>query len=131
MIMPQTLIQQFEEKTLPLEKWTHEAHLTVGLWHLCHYPLWEAHCLMRAKIIAYNQAVGTPNTAQRGYHETLTVFWLKMINLFLEKADKNMPFEELVEALLKSEYASRNLHLNYYAPETIFSVRARATYISL
>ena len=123
------LVAHFETQTLPATQWTHEAHLMVGLWHVYHYPFWEAHCLMKAKIMAYNQAAGTPNAANRGYHETMTLFWLLQLNRFLESAQKDQPIETLATQLLESESSSRHLHVAYYSSDVLFSVKARATWV--
>ena len=56
--------------------WTHEAHLLVALWHLHNHAVDEATCLLRARIISYNVAVGTENSSASGYHETMTLFWI-------------------------------------------------------
>ena len=88
----QELIDQFDKKTLPKSNWTHAAHLTVGLYHVYHGTFHEAHCLVKSKIITYNEATGTANTPSSGYHETLTVFWLTIINKFLELLNKEKMF---------------------------------------
>jgi hypothetical protein len=123
------IIEGFNTQTLAVEDWTHQAHLLVALWHLQQYSFHEALCLMRAKIICYNQTVGTPNSASRGYHETLTQFYLREIDKLLNTIGKQLPFEQLADALLKSEIATTNYPMKFYSKEQLFSVEARACYL--
>lgn len=123
-----TLIGQFEGKTLPTSDWTHHAHLTVGLYYSCYNPLHESLCIMKSKIITYNEAVGTINTPSAGYHETLTLFWLKVMSNFLQDR-RELPLFELCNTFLSSPQASKELPLLYYSRERLFSVQARATWI--
>lgn len=78
------LVTQFQDRTLPKEAWTHEAHLIVALWYVQNYSKAEATCLLRAGIINYNVSVGTVNTPTGGYHETITLFWIGVIYDFLK-----------------------------------------------
>jgi len=63
------LAARFVDRTLPCPEWTHQAHLTVGLWHAREYPPAEALDRVRAGIQRYNLACGVENTTTRGYHE--------------------------------------------------------------
>ena len=71
------LIETFEKRTLPKTEWTHAAHLIVGLYYCFHHPFGVAKNLMSDGIYWLNDAHGTANTETSGYHETLTVFWLR------------------------------------------------------
>ncbi len=122
------LIEQFQNRTLPKEAWTHEAHLIVALWFVKNYTKSEAICLIRAGIISYNVAVGTPNTPSQGYHETITLFWIWLIGAFISK-HSNLEIEELVERFLGSKYAHRDIFFEYYTKKLLFSVTARANWV--
>jgi hypothetical protein len=123
-----TLVSQFQHRTLPLKEWTHEAHLTVGLWYLKNYPLPEATCLIRGGIITYNLASGGENTPWHGYHETLTLLWIKIIEDFVLK-NEDMSLLELCNAFFASPYAARNFPLQFYKEETLMSTQARAFWV--
>src|SRR5690606_29734789 len=77
------LVARFLPGTLPGEEWTHEAHLAVGLWHVHRYGAEEAIDRLRAGITALNARHGTPNTETRGYHETITVAYVRLLDQFL------------------------------------------------
>ena len=121
------LVEDFVTRTLPKEAWTHEAHLLVALWHLHHHPLDEAICLLRARIIAYNVAVGTENSSTSGYHETMTLFWAWVVDQFLKSHQGKLP--DLAATFLESKYANRKLPLLFYKRAQLFSVRARARWV--
>lgn len=119
------IIEGFENKTLPKLEWTHEAHLLVGLYHAATYKQ-DAMSLMRDKIKAYNEAVGTINSEISGYHETLTHFWLWAVEHYCQKDGLVYFDQETIDDLLwTEELANRNLWLNYYTKEKMMSVEAR------
>jgi len=124
----ETLVQQFQNRTLPKKAWTHEAHLAVAIWHLNRYAKAEATCLLRAGIINYNIAAGTENTATGGYHETITLFWIWIIYSFLIE-NKGLKINELISLFLASEYARKEILFKYYTKELLFSVEARANWV--
>jgi hypothetical protein len=123
------LVQSFQDLSLPLSEWTHEAHLRAGLWHVYHYSLDEATCLLRAGIIIYNHAQGGKNTPNSGYHETITLFWISVLDHFVKTfpAGNSLPFIE--NQFLQSKWASKNLPFLYFSRERLFSVKARSRWI--
>jgi len=72
-------IAAFEAGTLPKEQWTHAAHILTGACYV--HALGEAAAIdrMRDRVSAFNLAVGGQNTPTSGYHETVTVFWIKLL----------------------------------------------------
>lgn len=122
-----SLVQQFEKCTLPKEEWTHEAHLIVALYYVKNHTKSAATCLIRAGIIAYNVASDTPNTPTRGYHETITLFWIWLIGKFINQ-NKNLKIEGLVKVFLASKYAQKDTFFEYYSANLLFSVEARANW---
>jgi hypothetical protein len=77
------LAGQFRACTLPHGEWTHTAHLRVGTWHVHHFGADAALALLRTGIRRLNDFHGTPNTETRGYHETITVAYVRLIAEFL------------------------------------------------
>lgn len=122
------LVKAFEERTLPKSEWTHAAHLTVGLYYCFHNPLGVAKNLMSDGIYWLNDAHGTPNTENSGYHETLTLFWLKTITAFLERNKEENNLTVLANEMLVF-YNDTKLPFKYYSRERLFSVEARMNYI--
>jgi hypothetical protein len=84
--------------------------------------------LLRERIRAYNEAVGTLNTETSGYHETITRFYVLIIDKFLDCADLERPVDELAQQLLE-RYGDRELPLKYYSRELLFSSTARLNWV--
>ena len=123
-----TLLRGFHDCTLPRAEWTHAAHLTVALWHLLQYDWPEAVARVRRGIKRYNNAHGIVMTPTGGYHETLTLFWLRTVRAFLE-AERNeaRALVHLANELIAS--ADRGLPLAHYTRERLFSPEARAGWV--
>lgn len=121
-------VREFEARTLPKADWTHHAHLVVGFWYLSKHGPDTALSLIRDHIRAYNEAVGTPNTDTRGYHETLTRLYLRGIQAHIA-AHGGPERRESMALLLQSSMADKEWPLQFYSRERLFSVAARRTWI--
>jgi hypothetical protein len=119
------LVDRFLDQTLETQHWTHQAHLIIGLWHLKNYDPLDALCRIKAGIILYNKASGGENSGNGGYHETITIFWWHILHRFIAMYT-DLPFPSLCDQFLLSEWADKNLALNYYSRELLFSREARA-----
>src|ERR671928_108599 len=122
------LLRRFEDCTLPREEWTHAAHLTVALWHLLQFDWPEAVARVRHGIKRYNAAHGVPTTPTGGYHETLTLFWLRAVRRYLE-AERN---EARALVHLANELAASHdsgLPFKHYTRGLLFSPEARAAWV--
>ncbi len=122
------LAREFVGRTLPKARWTHEAHLCVGLWHVLRYPTAVALDLLRLRIRAYNESVGGSNTATGGYHETITKFYVTIIRRFLDSVDARRPIEELA-AELTARWGDRELPFSHYSRERLMAVDARLGWV--
>ena len=118
----------FEDCTLPRTEWTHAAHLTVALWHLLEFDWAEAVERVRLGIKRYNAAHGIVTTPTGGYHETLTIFWLRHVRSFLEMG-RNEARSLVALANELAAGADKSLPLEYYTRERLFSTEARAAWV--
>ena len=122
------LLRRFEDCTLPREEWTHAAHLTVALWHLLQFDWPEAVAHVRRGIKRYNDTHGILTTPTGGYHETLTLFWLRAVRSFLE-AERN---EARALVHLANDLAAthdKGLPFSFYTRERLFTPEARAHWV--
>lgn len=123
------LVDAFEDCTLPREAWTHAAHLTVALWYLLHHPLEDATCLIRSGIKRFNASHGIVTTPTGGYHETLTIFWIRTVHNYLKCYKKEeCSFVALANGLIETCADSR-LPFVFYSRENLFSAEARANFV--
>ncbi|HEY0098194.1 MAG TPA: hypothetical protein VGB76_04490 [Pyrinomonadaceae bacterium] len=122
------LVREFEACTLPGERWTHEAHLTVALWYLtCHTDA-EATRLIREGIQRYNSSRGVEMTKDGGYHETITLFYIRAIRRYLDGAGETQTLAELSGGLTAA-CGGKNFPFKYYRRERLLSWEARMRWL--
>lgn len=121
------LVRDFEACTLAGERWTHEAHLTVALWYLMRHTDTEATRLIRAGIQRYNLSRGVEMARMSGYHETITLFYIRAIRRYLKGADAET-FAELLDGLLAT-CGDKNFPFEYYSRERLLSWEARTRWL--
>lgn len=122
------LVQAFLDHSLPKSGWTHHAHLRVGIWHVLRHGTDQALDLLRSRIRAYNEATGVANTPSGGYHETITRFYILVIDGFLRTSDVSRPIDELAQELI-ARHGDKELPLRFYSRELLFSPYARAHWV--
>ena len=124
------LAEAFQRGRLPREQWTHEAHLLIASWFLWNAPLPQAVSAMRKAIIVYNHRKGIGKGGEGAYHETLTLFWMRVVDFFQHQvAGREKPFGEVCAALLGSGFADENLPLVCYSRARLHSSEARAFWL--
>jgi hypothetical protein len=116
-------------RTLPKPAWTHAAHFAAALWLIKCRPDLPAPAHMPAFIRAYNEATGVANTATAGYHETITLASLGAAAAHLA-AHPNAALHVLANTLLAGPCGDKNWLLAYWSRGTLFSARARATWVA-
>ena len=107
------IVEGFENCTLPRAQWTHAAHLTVAFWYLVCYPLPEAALKIRSGIQRYNEAQGIKTTKDSGYHETITLFWVRIVRHYLATATLEGHLVVLLNEMLNR--CGRQLPFEYYS----------------
>lgn len=65
----------------PPEEWKHREHIKAAYLCLRRYSLTEATEQMRRGLAALNAAHKAPNEIDRGYHETMTVAWMQVVDV--------------------------------------------------
>ena len=122
------LAARFAAATIPKTEWTHAAHLAVGLWHVDRYGPEEALTRLRAGIRRLNDSHGTLNSATSGYHETVTRAYVALFAELLAAEGPRTPLAERLQVVLGGPLVARDLLLNYYSREKLFSPRARGSW---
>jgi hypothetical protein len=121
-------IRAFEDRTFPIARWNHAAHLRMACWYLSHLPHEQAVSTIRNGIQEYNVAQGGENTPTSGYHETLTIFWSRVILQFLEKSPK-MELPVTIDVLVAEYGDKRNFSTEFYSFDVVKDTEARARWI--
>lgn len=123
----ESLLREFEERTLPYDEWTHMSHVRVGFLYVYGHRFDQAVGLMREGIQKYNQA--NANRVRMGYHETITVAFLRLIAARIEKdagvaSGCSIAFCERHPELLDQRMLER-----HYSRELLFSDEARSNFV--
>jgi hypothetical protein len=114
----------FEACALPRSEWTHERHLIMALCYLLEYPSGEATESIRRGIQRYNRSHGN----HTGYHETITLAWIAVIERFLRDHDRGAPRSQLAADLIA--YCGRKDYLlRFYSKDVLFSPEARERWV--
>lgn len=120
----ENLLVSFNNCTLARSEWNHAAHLKVALWYLTQYEKKQAINLIRQSIQRYNTAQNIQATPTGGYHETLTLFWVFMVEHYLSIVDSKSPLVELTNKLIYM-LKDKNLPQEYYSQDLLMSWDAR------
>ena len=121
-------VSAFEAGTLPKERWSHGAHLLAGAWYVHGLGEAEATQRMRERVSAYNLAVGGKNTQTGGYHERITVFWIKLLARFCRE------HPDLDRAAFAHETTAhfapqRSILAEFYGFDVVNSLEARRRWV--
>ena len=114
------LFDRFADLSLPATEWDHTAHLTVCRVALDDRPPAAALAFLRDTIRRYNEATGRPDTADAGYHETLTVYYIGAV-----AALGPVP----LDAVLTAGSCARTAPLRHWSRGLLFSRPARAGWV--
>lgn len=118
------LWDSFHARTLPEKEWTHRAHLRMAWITLRKHAIDEAHVLIRVGIIRLNHAHGLVETAQRGYHDTLTYVWLRLVAALQRETPDFSDSREFLER--HSASLAKDAPLRHFSRDRIMSLEARA-----
>jgi hypothetical protein len=118
------VVRRFESCGYAPDEFKHRLHLTVALVYLLEAPYHVALERMRQGLGRFVRHHGLSGV----YHETLTVFWMRRVLAFAERADRARPLAELANEL-SDDCANPRLVFDYYTKERIESDRARAYWL--
>jgi hypothetical protein len=125
-------LARFEAGDIAASDWTHRAHVAMACAYVLRYGKGEddaAFFRIRAGIHHLNWHHGTITTPARGYHETLTVFWTRVLEVFCgEHAGVALPRFEMLN--LAMEKLPAGLFKEYYGFDVVRSSEARQIWIA-
>ena len=118
------LVRAFENATIPASEFTHAAHIAVALRYLNTFSPDEALERMREKIRAFAAHHGVTNL----YHETLTTFWMRLLEHVASTAQTDLPLWRRIN-LIVEDWTKRRPVEAHYSTELIKSQAARDKWI--
>lgn len=122
------LVVAFEACTLTQAEWTHAAHVSVATWYVLWYGRAAATDRMRSGIQRLNGVHGVPVTPTRGYHETLTRFYVWLVANELRSRPMDASLAEITNAVVEA-CDDRTIPLRYYSRDRLMSWEARTTWV--
>jgi hypothetical protein len=121
----QAVIHGFEACSTAAADFTHCAHLTVAAWYLTDDSVGGALQKMRASIFRF---VDHHQVGRAKYNETITLFWLKAVESFLQRSGRGQPLLQRVNGLIEALGDSR-LVFEYYSRELLWSEEAKRGWV--
>ena len=114
---------------LPKAEWTHAAHVAMAAYFAFDHAADATFAIMKAGILHHNTSVGTPNTEDNGYHETLTRFWAAEIGAFIRSG--RFPSRlEAVRAAVAEFGGDRERFRRFYSFDVVRDRRARREWVA-
>ena len=120
-------IQQFETCTFPFDEWHHRAHVKLAYLYAVRFGLDIAAQKLRDGIRAYNAANHVADTPTGGYHETMTMAWLRIIDTTMQVYGQRATADEFFD--FHPQLAEKKILRLFYSPELFLSPRARREFV--
>jgi hypothetical protein len=118
------VLRRFESCEFAPDEFKHRLHLTVALVYLLDSPYHVALERMRrglGRFVKHHRLSGV-------YHETLTVFWMRRVLAFAERAGRGRGLAELANEL-SDGCGDPRVVFDYYTRERLESDKARAYWL--
>ena len=117
------LVDSFEAATLPLARFHHREHMRVALCYLSRVCEIDATASMREGLARFLAHHGI-----EGYHETLTVFWMKRLAARFAGTDPALTLNERIDAVIAGCVNDPPIS-EYYNPATLASAEAKRAWV--
>lgn len=118
----------FLARTFPADRYHHREHLIMATYLLVRYPERNWRAELPDLIRAYNVANGGVNDDMRGYHHTMTLAFLTIVEDVLDEAGRD-DVVAACNAVLTSPATEQNILLRFWSRDVLFSREARLTWI--
>jgi hypothetical protein len=125
----QRFVEAWKAGKLPKPEWTHAAHVAMAAYFAFDHAAEATFAIMKAGILHHNTSVGTPNTEDNGYHETLTRFWSSEIGEFV-RAGRYTSRWEAARAAVSAFGADRERFRRFYSFDVVRDRRARREWVA-
>jgi hypothetical protein len=121
----EAVVQGFESCTMSPEAFSHERHVTVALWYLRNATFEQAAQAMRAGLSRFINHNGVD---PKKYHETMTLFWLRLTASEMKKLGPQLSLLDLTNAVVE-KLANSKLQFDYYNRDFLMSDSARHSWV--
>jgi hypothetical protein len=119
------VVRKFETYAFDPSEFNHPEHLIVALLYLKGASVEEALERMRRSLFRF---LAHHQIQENVYHETITLFWLKLVRGFLSQADDARTLVEIANDLIQT-HGDSHLIYSYFSKERLDSEEARQRWI--
>ena len=123
------LVRSFECGEVPERIWNHAAHLAVAMWYLVTLEEADATVRLIDGLRSLDRNRGAPRAPGRGYHETITIFWLAIARAFLSGCEPGLTRLEVINRFVERYAEAGDLILEHYSPSVLHSWQARSRWV--
>lgn len=123
----QELLAALEDCTLPQEQWDHQGHVRVAWMYVTQHDLETAVAKMRGSLQAYNALANVPEAIDRGYHETITLAFMRVIAAADRETGPHATAADFCQQ--HPELLDKKALLRFYSRDRIMSWEAKREFI--
>lgn len=121
----EAVLRDFETCAISPDDFKHRQHLIVALLYLKDAPISVALERIRANLYSFLRHHGIEAQV---YHETITLFWLKLVRSFFDCQDPHATLTDSANRLLEA-FPDSSIIYNYYTKERLDSDQARNAWL--
>jgi hypothetical protein len=122
-------ITAFLDSSFPGDLWHHREHIIMAGWHLLRYSEAETIGRIREAIKRYRIARGGVNDETSGYHETLTLFWIRLSAAGLAQQPAGLDERQRLKQIADNLGSQTRLYTEYYSFDVPNSTPARLNWV--
>lgn len=123
----ETFLAQYEAGTWPEENWHHREHIRLAYLYLCRLPFPAALERIRRSLQAYNASHAVPESLTRGYHETMTLAWLRLVDVALRLDGPAESADAFLEA--HPHLLCKRALFFFYSRDLLIAAEAKAHFV--
>lgn len=120
------LLNLFERQEISNDDWTHTLHIRIASIYLKKHNFDRALEKVKSGIKKLNTENKVPESQFRGFHETLTVAWLRLVQTKLNTSKAPTSLHLLVE---HPELLNSRLLNDYYSDDRLMSLEAKIKFL--
>lgn len=123
------LVRAFETCEISREAWDHAGHIAVALVYATEFGEDSGTERMRSALLHFAKVNNIVPSPGRGYHETLTRFWMRMVAVVASELDACEPLFARANAAIE-RLADKNVAKCYYSSGLLASDEARNGFVT-
>jgi hypothetical protein len=116
-----------ENQTYPFSQWNHRAHVKLAYLYLIRDGFESAVEKLRGGITAYNASNNIIDQPTSGYHETMTQFWLQIIDVTVREYGAMPSADEFVDS--HPQLSQKKNHRLFYSAELFMLPLAKRQFV--